>query len=183
MGRPKGWATMVTGRPVMRSPGRPGLGRDAERGFWRQVATGFSNEAAAAACGVSVAVGVQGPTFNASPSDQVTVTENSKVNAGDYNAKVTLKDATNYVFSPTDASSQGWSIGQFPFAIHAYYSGGNILAGPSPSDASIPGTTVNITGTTGSGTTVTNVSYELIGGEASNYNVTNAYDTCLPVNN
>jgi hypothetical protein len=59
MGRPKGWATMVTGRSVMRSPGRPGLGRDAERGFWRQVATGFSNEAAAAACGVSVAVGVR----------------------------------------------------------------------------------------------------------------------------
>jgi IS30 family transposase len=25
----------------MRSPGRPGLGRDAERGFWRQAPTGF----------------------------------------------------------------------------------------------------------------------------------------------
>ena len=59
MGRAKGWVSMVTGRPVMRSPGQPGLGRDAERAFWRWVATGLSTEAAAAACGVSLAVGVR----------------------------------------------------------------------------------------------------------------------------
>lgn len=43
----------------MRSPGRPGLPREAEREFWRWIATGLSTEEAAAAAGVSTAVAVR----------------------------------------------------------------------------------------------------------------------------
>lgn len=55
MGRPAGWTTMVTGRPAMRSPGRPGVNeyREVRRQFWRRIAEGLSSEEAAAACGVS----------------------------------------------------------------------------------------------------------------------------------
>lgn len=59
MGRPKGWGAAQTGRPVMYSPGRPGLSRAVERQFWAGIATGLSSEAAAAACGVSSAKGVR----------------------------------------------------------------------------------------------------------------------------
>lgn len=59
MGRPRGWASRQTGRPSMRSPGRPGLPRAAERTFWRWIATGLSTEEAAAATGVSSAVAVR----------------------------------------------------------------------------------------------------------------------------
>jgi IS30 family transposase len=48
------------GRPSMRSPGRPSVGRREERQrFWRAVAAGRSSEEAAAAAGVSAAVGVR----------------------------------------------------------------------------------------------------------------------------
>jgi IS30 family transposase len=48
------------GRPPMRSPGRPSVGRREERQrFWRAVAAGRSSEEAAAAAGVSAAVGVR----------------------------------------------------------------------------------------------------------------------------
>src|SRR5215217_1836021 len=57
MGRPAGWMTTVTGRPVMRSPGRPPVRRESERRFWLRIADGLSSEDAAAACGVSPAVG------------------------------------------------------------------------------------------------------------------------------
>ena len=41
MGRPKGWASEQTGRPVMRSPGRPAVGRREHRQrFWAAVARG-----------------------------------------------------------------------------------------------------------------------------------------------
>ena len=43
----------------MRSPGRPGLPRAAERVFWRWIAEGLSTEEAAAATGVSSAVAVR----------------------------------------------------------------------------------------------------------------------------
>ena len=48
------------GRPVMRSPGRPPIGRleDRQR-FWAAVAGGLSSEEAAAQAGVSAAVGVR----------------------------------------------------------------------------------------------------------------------------
>src|SRR5690606_1357254 len=46
-----------TGRPEMFSPGRPGLSREFERRFWVEVAKGLSTDEAAAACGVSSAVG------------------------------------------------------------------------------------------------------------------------------
>jgi Helix-turn-helix domain len=60
MGRPKGWASDVTGRPAMRSPGRPTAGRrEHRRRFWAAVAVGLSSEDAAAEAGVSVAVGVR----------------------------------------------------------------------------------------------------------------------------
>ncbi len=60
MGRPKGWASGVTGRPVMRSPGRPPAGRREHRvRFWAAIARGLSSEDAAAEAGVSVAVGVR----------------------------------------------------------------------------------------------------------------------------
>jgi IS30 family transposase len=57
MGRPAGWMTTVTGRPAMRSPGRPPARRDVERAFWAKIAEGLSSEDAAVACGVSGPVG------------------------------------------------------------------------------------------------------------------------------
>ena len=57
MGRQPGWMTTVTGRPAMRSPGRPPIRRDIERAFWGKVAEGLTSEDAAIACGVSGPVG------------------------------------------------------------------------------------------------------------------------------
>ena len=57
MGRAVGWMTTVTGRPAMRSPGRPPARREVERRFWLRIAEGLSSEDASAACGVSPAVG------------------------------------------------------------------------------------------------------------------------------
>src|SRR3954447_8608166 len=57
MGRPPGWMTTITGRPAMRSPGRPPARRDIERTFWARIAEGLSSEEAALACGVSGPVG------------------------------------------------------------------------------------------------------------------------------
>ncbi len=57
MGRPSGWTTTITGRPAMRSPGRPPIRRDVERAFWGKIAEGLSTEEAAIACGVSNPVG------------------------------------------------------------------------------------------------------------------------------
>ena len=56
MGRRSGLTT-VTGRPAMRSPGRPPIRRDVERAFWVRVAEGLSSEEAAVVCGVSGPVG------------------------------------------------------------------------------------------------------------------------------
>ena len=49
--------TTITGRPAMRSPGRPPIRRDLERAFWRTIAEGLTSEDAAIACGVSGPVG------------------------------------------------------------------------------------------------------------------------------
>lgn len=58
MGRPKGWASRQTGRPVEHSPGRPGVGRrEHRRRFWAAVARGLSSEAAGIEVGVSPSVG------------------------------------------------------------------------------------------------------------------------------
>src|SRR3712207_9362736 len=57
MGRPAGWMTTGTGRPAMRSPGRPPARREVERAFWVGIAEGLSSEDAAVACGVSGPVG------------------------------------------------------------------------------------------------------------------------------
>ena len=57
MGRQPGWMVTLTGRPAMRSPGRPPARRDLERAFWIKIAEGLSSEAAAIACGVSGPVG------------------------------------------------------------------------------------------------------------------------------
>ncbi len=59
MGRRSGWMTTLTGRPAMRSPGRPPVRRDVERRFWVKVAAGLSSEEAAIACGVSGPVGAR----------------------------------------------------------------------------------------------------------------------------
>lgn len=59
MGRQPGWMVTQTGRPAMRSPGRPPIRRDVERAFWVKVAEGFSSEDAALGCGVSAAVGAR----------------------------------------------------------------------------------------------------------------------------
>ena len=48
------------GRPAMRSPGRPSVGRlEHRQRFWAAIARGVSSEEAAAAAGVSAAVGVR----------------------------------------------------------------------------------------------------------------------------
>ncbi|MCF6509801.1 IS30 family transposase [Blastococcus sp. MG754426] len=49
--------TTLTGRPAMRSPGRPPVLRDVERAFWVKIAAGLTSEDAAVACGVSASVG------------------------------------------------------------------------------------------------------------------------------
>src|SRR6202020_34182 len=60
MGRPKGWVSDRTGRPVMRSPGRPPVGRREHRQrFWAAVASGATSIEAAAEAGVSGVVGVR----------------------------------------------------------------------------------------------------------------------------
>jgi len=59
MGRPAGWMTELTGRSPMKSPGAPALRREVEREFWRVVATGVTTDDAAAAVGVSPAVGAR----------------------------------------------------------------------------------------------------------------------------
>lgn len=58
MGRPKGWAAAATGRPSMRSPGRPSVARREElHRFWDGIARGLSSEDAGVRAGVSSAVG------------------------------------------------------------------------------------------------------------------------------
>jgi IS30 family transposase len=57
MGRPAGWMTELTGRALMKSPGKPSLRRDAERLFWHKIAKGLSSEEAALAVGASQAAG------------------------------------------------------------------------------------------------------------------------------
>ena len=60
MGRPSGWGAVRTGRPVMRSPGRPTVARREHRQrFWAAIARGVSSEDAATAAGVSQAVGTR----------------------------------------------------------------------------------------------------------------------------
>lgn len=57
MGREPGWLVTLTGRPAMRSPGRPPMRRDMERAFWVKISEGLSSEEAAIAVGTSQAVG------------------------------------------------------------------------------------------------------------------------------
>lgn len=57
MGRPPEWAASLTGRAVMKSPGRPPVRRNLERAFWAQIALGLTCEDAALACGLSRPVG------------------------------------------------------------------------------------------------------------------------------
>jgi hypothetical protein len=60
MGRPNGWVSQLTGRPVMRSPGRPPAGRREHRQrFWAAIARGMTSEQAGVQAGVSPAVGVR----------------------------------------------------------------------------------------------------------------------------
>jgi transposase, IS30 family len=60
MGRPGGWASELTGRPVMRSPGRPPVGRREHRvPFWGAIARGAASVDAAREAGVSEVVGVR----------------------------------------------------------------------------------------------------------------------------
>src|SRR3954469_16362914 len=57
MGRTAAWVSTRTGRPPMRSPGRPPPRRDVERAFWAKIAEGLTSEAAAVEVGVSGPVG------------------------------------------------------------------------------------------------------------------------------
>ena len=59
MGRPAGWMKELTGRSPMKSPGAPSVRREVERAFWRVITTGVTTEDAAAAVGVSSAVGAR----------------------------------------------------------------------------------------------------------------------------
>jgi IS30 family transposase len=60
MGRPKGWGAQQTGRPVMRSPGRPPVGRREHRQrFWAAIARGERSDMAGVEAGVSPVVGVR----------------------------------------------------------------------------------------------------------------------------
>ncbi len=58
MGRHKGWTEERTGRPPMRSPGRPQINqRPVKQAFWECIALGLQSEDAAQACGVSQPLG------------------------------------------------------------------------------------------------------------------------------
>jgi IS30 family transposase len=57
MGRPTAWMRARTGRALMKSPGAPRHRREVEREFWGEIAKGLLPEEAAAAVGVSQAVG------------------------------------------------------------------------------------------------------------------------------
>jgi IS30 family transposase len=60
MGRPKGWGSEMTGRPVERSPGRPPAGRREHRvRFWEAIARGSTSLDAGIEAGVSGVVGVR----------------------------------------------------------------------------------------------------------------------------
>jgi IS30 family transposase len=60
MGRQRSWVAARTGRPPMRSPGRPpGWRREHQQRFWEVIARGLSSEEAAAAAGLSPAVGTR----------------------------------------------------------------------------------------------------------------------------
>ncbi|WP_438819887.1 IS30 family transposase [Rothia kristinae] len=59
MGRPAGWLKELTGRSPMISPGAPSTRRSIERAFWKEIAKGLSSDDAAAAVGVSAAVGAR----------------------------------------------------------------------------------------------------------------------------
>ncbi|MGB3763798.1 MAG: IS30 family transposase, partial [Ornithinimicrobium sp.] len=57
MGRQPGWMVTQTGRPALRSPGRPPIRHTFERDFWRKIADGMTSEDAGVAVGVSGPVG------------------------------------------------------------------------------------------------------------------------------
>lgn len=58
MGRARGWAAEQTGRPMMTSPGRPGVNQlETKQAFWKCIAEGMESDAAALACGVSQPLG------------------------------------------------------------------------------------------------------------------------------
>src|ERR671923_669541 len=60
MGSSKRRRSDLAGRPAMRSPGRPPVGRlEHRQRFWAAIARGLSSEDAAAQAGVSAAVGVR----------------------------------------------------------------------------------------------------------------------------
>ena len=60
MGRPRGWAAAATGRPAMRSPGRPPVaGREGLQRFWVAIARGMPSEDAGIEAGVSPVVGTR----------------------------------------------------------------------------------------------------------------------------
>ncbi|MGF7236407.1 MAG: IS30 family transposase [Frankia sp.] len=60
MGRPVDWTETVTGRPGMRSPGRPPEARrEHQQQFWAAIARGLSSEDAGVAAGVSPTVGTR----------------------------------------------------------------------------------------------------------------------------
>ena len=60
MGREPGWAAAATGRPPMRSPGRPPVARKKHRRlFWTAIAQGATSTDAALTAGVSQALGTR----------------------------------------------------------------------------------------------------------------------------
>ena len=60
MGRAPGWGAAATGRPAMRSPGRPPIGRDEHhRLFWSAIARGVTSTDAGVEAGVSPVVGTR----------------------------------------------------------------------------------------------------------------------------
>ena len=60
MGGAKGWGAAATGRAPLRSAVRPPVwGREQRQGFWDAIAAGVRSEDAAAAVGLSPAVGTR----------------------------------------------------------------------------------------------------------------------------
>ncbi len=58
MGRPRGWGSQQTRKPMMPSPGRPGVNQfETKQVFWKFITEGMESDAAALACGVSQPLG------------------------------------------------------------------------------------------------------------------------------
>lgn len=57
MGSPSSWVREFTGRSALKSPGAPSHRREVQKGFWLEIAKGFTSEEAALRVGAAPVLG------------------------------------------------------------------------------------------------------------------------------